>query len=301
MTLQLRPLHPTFGAEILGVDLRRVDDATFAEIEKAWHRYSILLFRNVKWTPEEHVAFTRRLGPMHIMEPPEFNLPGHPEVLVVTNAEKDSKPAGIKRAGWGWHSDGEDKRLPNAGSMLHALELPPVDSDTMYTDTYAAFNGLPDDVRRKIMGRKACFSRARFHEVYYPHLGPLTEAQKAARPDVWHPIARRHPYSGWTSLYIGRWAYRIEGMDDAEAQELIDYLKDFAIRPEHVYRHKWRVGDALLWDNRCTQHCATPWDDSKYTRRMQRTTLEGEVPIMADRPVLRDVPHYEMTRARSTA
>jgi len=157
----------------------------------------------------------------------------------------------------------------------------------MYADTYAAFNALPDDVRRRIMGRKACFSRARFHEVYYPHLGPLTEAQKAARPDVWHPIARKHPYSGWTSLYIGRWAYKIEGMDDGEAQELIDYLKDFAIRPEFIYRHKWRVGDALLWDNRCAQHCATPWDDSKYTRRMQRTTLEGEVPIMADRAVPR--------------
>ena len=157
----------------------------------------------------------------------------------------------------------------------------------MYADTFAAFNALPADVRDRIMGRRACFSRARFHEVYYPHLGPLTEAQKKARPDVWHPIARHHPHSGWTSLYIGRWAYRIDGMPDDEAQELIDYLKDFATRPEFVYRHKWRVGDALLWDNRCTQHCATAWDDSKYTRRMQRTTLEGEVPIMAERAVLR--------------
>ena len=283
MALQLRPLHPTLGAEVLGVDLRHLDDATFAQIVSAWHRYSILLFRNVTWTPEEHIAFTRRLGPLHIMEPPDFNMPGHPEMLMVTNAEKDNRPVGIKRAGWGWHSDGEDKRLPNAGSMLHAIELPPVDSDTMYADTYAAFNALPDDVREKIMGRRACFSRAKFHETYYPHLGPLTPEQKAARADGWHPIARKHPYSGWTSLYIGRWAYRIEGMDDTEAQELVDYLKDFAIRPEFVYRHKWRVGDALLWDNRCTQHCATAWDDTKYTRRMQRTTLEGEVPIIADR------------------
>ena len=83
--------------------------------------------------------------------------PAIPEVLVVTNTEKDDKPIGIKRAGWGWHSDGEDKVLPNAGSFIHALELPPVDSDTMYADTYAAFAALPDDVRRKIMGRRACF------------------------------------------------------------------------------------------------------------------------------------------------
>jgi taurine dioxygenase len=266
---------------------RGVDDATFAEIKDAWCRYSILLFRDVTWTPTQHVAFTRRLGPLHVMEPPEFNLPGHPEILVVSNVEKDNKPIGMKRAGWGWHSDGEDKVLPNAGSFIHALKLPPSDGDTLYADTYAAFAALPVDVRQKIMGRRACFSRARFHEVYYPHLGPLTEAQRKARPDVWHPIARRHPHSGWTSLYIGRWAYRIEGLEDGEAQELIDYLKDFAIRPEFVYRHRWRVGDALLWDNRCVQHCATPFDDSKYQRLMHRTTLEGETPIMADREALR--------------
>jgi taurine dioxygenase/putative 2-oxoglutarate oxygenase len=221
------------------------------------------------------------------MEPLEFNLPGYPEVLVVSNVEKDNKPIGMKRAGWGWHSDGEDKRLPNAGSFIHALELPPADGDTMYADTYAAFTALPDDVRDRIMGRRACFSRARFHEVYYPHLGPLTEEQKKARPDVWHPIARRHPRTGWTSLYIGRWAYKIDGMPDDDAQELIDYLKDFAARPEFVYRHQWKVGDALLWDNRCTQHCATPFDDSKYRRHMQRTTLEGEEPILAEKAVFR--------------
>lgn len=284
MALRLRPLHESFGAEVVGLELRPdVDDATFAEIEAAWRRYSILLFRGVTWTPPQHVAFTRRLGPLHIMEPPEFNLPGHPEILVVSNVEKDNKPIGMKRAGWGWHSDGEDKALPNAGSFIHALKLPPSEGDTLYADTYAAFAALPDDVRRKILGRRACFSRARFHEVYYPHLGPLTAAQRIARPDVWHPIARRHPHTGWTSLYIGRWAYKVDGMADDEAQELIDYLKDFAIRPEFVYRHPWRIGDALLWDNRCVQHCATPFDDSKYHRLMHRTTLEGETPIMADR------------------
>jgi len=288
MALQFRPLHETFGAEVVGVDLARdVDDATFAEIEAAWHRYSILLFRGTSWTPAQHVAFTRRLGPLHIMEPPEFNLPDFPEVLVVSNVEKDNKPIGMKRAGWGWHSDGEDKVLPNAGSFIHAIRLPPSDGDTLYADTYAAFAALPKEVRRNIMGRRACFSRARFHEVYYPHLGPLTEEQKKARPAVWHPIARRHPHTGWTSLYIGRWAYKVEGMDDRDAQELIDDLKDFAIRPEFVYRHVWRVGDALLWDNRCVQHCATPFDDAKHERLMYRTTLEGETPLIAERETLR--------------
>jgi alpha-ketoglutarate-dependent taurine dioxygenase len=288
VTLEIHPLHDSFGAEIVGVDIARDLDAdTFAEVEAAWYRHSILLFRGLDMSPEQHIAFTRRLGPLHIMEPPEFNLPGHPEVLVVSNVVKDQVPIGIKRAGWGWHSDGEDKAFPNAGSFLHALKLPPSDGDTLYADTYAAFAVLPDDIRRRIMGRRVCFSRARFHEVYYPDLPPLTEAQKAARPDVWHPLARRHPKSGWTSLYIGRWAYKIEGMPDAEAEELNRYLQEFATRPEFVYRHQWRVGDAVLWDNRCAQHCATPFDDSKYQRHMQRTTLEGERPIIAETPVLR--------------
>jgi taurine dioxygenase/putative 2-oxoglutarate oxygenase len=286
--LRLRPLHDTFGAEVSGVDLARALDVdTLAAIEDAWRRHSILLFRNVAMTPGQQIAFTRALGPLHIMEPPEFNLPNHPEVLVVSNVEKDNKPVGIKRAGWGWHSDGEDKALPNAGSFLYAIELPPDGGDTLYADTYAAFTALPGDVRERIMGRRACFSRARFHQVYYPHLPPLTEEQRKARPDVWHPIARRHPKSGWTSLYIGRWAYRVEGLDDNEAADLIEYLRDFATRPEFVYRHRWRVGDALLWDNRCTQHCATPFDDATYRRHMHRTTLEGETPMMADRVVLR--------------
>jgi alpha-ketoglutarate-dependent taurine dioxygenase len=288
MPLKIRPLTERFGAEVIGVDIsRELHAATMAEIEAAWFRHSILLFRNVEMTPAQHVAFTRRLGPLHIMEPPEFNLPGFPEVLVVSNVVKDDKPLGIKRAGWGWHSDGEDKAIPNAGSFLYAMKLPPADGDTLYADTYAAFAALPADVRRTIMGRRVCFSRARFHQVYYPDLPPLTEAQKRARPDVWHPIARRHPRSGWTALYIGRWAYQIEGLPDREAEELIRYLQEFATQPEFVYRHKWQVGDALLWDNRCAQHCATPFDDTKYERHMQRTTLEGDVPIAAETPVLR--------------
>ena len=291
MALAFRPLHPTFGAEVIGADLsRNLPDATFDEIDAAWQRYSILLFRNVQMTPEQHIAFTRRFGELHVMEPLEFNLPEHPEVMVVSNIEKDAKPIGIKRAGWGWHSDGEDKVHPNAGSFLYALKLPPEGGDTLYTDTYAAFAALPDDVRSRIMGRRACFSRARFHEVYYPHLPPLTEAQKKARPDVWQPIARRHPKTGWTSLYIGRWAYKVEGMPDDEAAELIEYLKEFATQPRFVYRHQWRVGDALLWDNRCTQHCATPFDDAKYERHMHRTTIEGEIPLMAEKPVPRPQP-----------
>src|SRR5438067_578104 len=196
----VHPLQGEFCAEVLGADLARpMDDATFAEIERAWTRHSILVFRDVRMTPQEQIAFTRRLGRLHIMEPLQYNLPGHPEIFIVSNVEEGGKALGMKRAGWGWHSDGEDKALPNAGSLLHALELPPEGGDTLFADMYGAFEALPANVRNTIMGRRACFSRVRLHHVHYPHLPALGEEDKRSRPDVWHPIARQHPNSGWTA------------------------------------------------------------------------------------------------------
>lgn len=280
--MQFRPLHDAFGAEIIGVpnDLQ-MDDATFHAVEQAWFRHSILLFRGLRMTPEQHVSFTRRLGPLHIMEPLSMNLPGHPEVFVVSNAIKDGKPIGLKRAGEGYHTDGEDKCIPNAGSFLYAIEVPPDEGDTIFVDMYAVHDALPADIRRELEGRRARFSRIDLHHVHYPLLPALTEAQKLDRPDVWHPLLRRHPRTGRTSLYIGRWARDIEGMPEQEGRALIAELQAFAQQPRFAYRHQWRVGDAIVWDNRCTQHRATGFNDDVHVRTMYRTTLEGDVPIMA--------------------
>jgi putative 2-oxoglutarate oxygenase len=282
MQLEFRPLMGRFGAEVVGVDPSlEMDDAVFRQVEAAWYRHSILVFHRLTMTPEQHVAFTRRLGPLHIMEPLDMNLPGIPEVFVVSNATREGKPFGLKRAGEGFHSDGEDKIIPNAGSFLHALEVPPERGDTLFVDMYGVYEALPEDVKRKLVGRRARFSRITLHNVNYPLLPALTEEQKRARPDVFHPLLRRHPHSGRTSLYIGRWACDIEGMPEHEGRELVKWLQEFAQQPSFIYRHRWRAGDAVLWDNRCTQHCATGFDDEKYVRTMYRTTLEGEAPVMA--------------------
>jgi alpha-ketoglutarate-dependent taurine dioxygenase len=115
--------------------------------------------------------------------------------------------------------------------------------------------------------------------VHYPHLEPLTEAQKAARPDVWHPLVRTHPRTGRRALYIGRWACEVEGFSEEEGRELIAELQAFAAEPRFVYTHRWRVHDALLWDNRSTLHCATTFDEARHRRLMHRTTLEGDRPF----------------------
>lgn len=283
MALAVRPLPGGFGAEVSGVDpALRVDDGTFRRIEEAWYRASLLVFRDLSMTPEQHVAFSRRLGPLHIMTPEAFNLPGHPEVFVVSNAEADGKPVGLRRAGYGYHTDGEDKAIPNAGSFLYARQVPPEGGDTIFVDMYAVYDALPEPVKRSIVGRRARFSRISLHHVHYPHLPPLTEEQRRRAPDVLHPLARRHPRTGRTSLYIGRWACDVEGMPEAEGRALVEFLQVFAQEPRFAYRHRWRVGDAVLWDNRCTQHCATGFDEARHVRLMHRTTLEGETPIMAD-------------------
>jgi taurine dioxygenase len=282
MPLEFRPLHGEFAAEVIGApaDLR-VDDATLRAIEAAWFRHGILVFRDLDMTPEDHVAFTRRLGTLHIMVPSDFNLPDHPEVWVVGNAEENGKPLGLRGAGMGFHTDGEDKLVPNAGSFLYARLVPPEGGDTLFADMVAAYAGLPDDVRAKIAGKRARFSRAEMHRINYPNMRPYTEEELRARPDVWHPLARRHGRSGRVSLYVGRWACDIEGVPPDEGRALVAWLQEFAQQDRFVHRHRWRDGDAVLWDNRCTQHCATPFDEARYTRLMHRTTLEGDAPIMA--------------------
>jgi taurine dioxygenase/putative 2-oxoglutarate oxygenase len=280
MALAFRPLSAAIGIEVAGIEPGGpIDAAMFAELERQWLDHNLVLFRGVRMTPAQQVAFTRRFGALHVMTPLQYNHPEHPEIFVVSNVEVDGRPVGMRRVGLGWHTDGEDKASPNAGSLLYAREVPDEGGDTMFANMFAAHDALPDGLRRRIAGRRACYSRVRLHAVHYPHLEPLTEAQRTARPDVWHPLIRTHPRTGRKALYIGRWACEVGGLPEGEGRELIAELQVFAAEPRFVYRHRWQVHDALLWDNRSTLHCATTFDENRYRRLMHRTTLEGDPPF----------------------
>ena len=280
MTLTVRPLSPALGAEVFGVDpAAPLTEAVYGELRGAWLEHGLLLFRDVSMSPRQQINFTRWFGDLHIMPQLEFNLPDYPEIFVVSNVEEDGKPMGMRRVGMGWHTDGQSKRLPNAGSFLYALKAPPEGGDTMFANMTAAYDALPGAMRERITGQTACYSRVRMYPVHYPHIRPLTDAEKAALPDVFHPIARTHPETGRKALYVGRFAWEVMGMARDEGVSLIRELEAFATGPAFVYRHKWRRGDALLWDNRCTMHCATSFDEARYERHMHRTTIEGDVPI----------------------
>ena len=197
-------------------------------------------------TPAQHVAFTRRLGPLHVMEPLEFNLPGYPEVFVVSNVEEDDKPVGMKRAGWGWHSDGEDKVLPNAGSFLYALELPPEGGDTLYADTYAAFAALPERRAREDPGPARVLQPRPLPPRPLPAPGAAdrrAEGKRARRvaPDRAAPPALGLDLALHRPLGVrGRGHARRRG---ARADPVSP--GSFATRADFVYRHRWRVGDAV--------------------------------------------------------
>jgi taurine dioxygenase/putative 2-oxoglutarate oxygenase len=279
MKIAFQPLSNVMGAQVTGINLADpIDDATLAMIRQAWLTYHLLVFRDVDMTPVQHVAFSRRLGELHIMPLAEYNLPGIPEIFVISNIKQNKRYLGMRRVGLGWHTDGEDKPLPNAGSFLYALQVPPEGGDTLYANLHAVYDALPATTKARIEGRRARYSRAQLHAVHYPDLPPLTEAQLAAWPDVYHPLVRTHPETGRKALYIGRWACEIEGLPKAEGRALIAELQAFSTQPQFVYRHQWRLHDALLWDNRCLQHSATGFDESRYQRHMHRTTLEGDTP-----------------------
>lgn len=279
MGISIEPLCEIIGAKVTGVDLGQpLDEHHFNAVRDAWLNYHLLVFPDVQMTPAQQIAFTRRLGDLHTMPLAAYNMPEHPEIFVVSNVKKDGTYVGMRNVGRGWHTDGEDKPIPNAGSFLYARIVPPEGGDTLYANLHAAYDALPTDLKRRIEGRRACFSRERLHHVHYPHLPALTPEQQAAWPDVYHPLVRTHPETGRRALYVGRWACAVEGLPDAEGRELIAELQAFAVQPQFVYRHTWRVHDALLWDNRCMLHCALGFDDMRYERHMLRTTLEGDLP-----------------------
>ena len=172
------------------------------------------------------------------------------------------------------------KRPPNA-SFLFAKEVPPKKGETLFANMYAAYEALSDTMKRRIDGLKINHSRIRAYSIYHPERPPLTDEQQAQVPDVQHPLVRTHPETGRKALYVGGAQHggTVVGMPLDKSADLIEELRAFATQPRFVYTHSWMPGDAILWDNRCTMHCATPFDEDKYRRIMYRTQIAGDIPV----------------------
>ena len=281
MTVQVIPTGAALGAEIRGIDLAEPIDAdTFAAIERAFDEHGVIYFRDQHVTPPQQVAFTRRFGDI------EFNIfgerwsvPGSPEIVVVSNITEDGRPIGVRRAGENWHSDMCYAPRPPRGTMLYALEVPDLFGlplgDTEFASAAAAWDALPEALRRRLDGRRATFDFCGRKRAF-----PPTQAEKDRYPPVTHPIARRHPRTGRTCLYVMRDdCTGIEGIPQEEAEAMIAALADHIVKPAFVYRHQWRQGDLLMWDNCTVQHRAIQDYDMPQRRLMHRTTMDGAAPI----------------------
>jgi taurine dioxygenase len=280
--IRARPLTTHLGAEIHGVDLSRtLSDAQFACILEFFHRHCVIFFRDQVLDAAQLAAFSARFGELDVHHMTEHTLPGLPQVRVLSNVKKDGKAIGISYSGMHWHSDLSYKEKPGLATLLYALECPPTGADTQFVSMYAAYEALPAERRHRLAKLQAVHDRNYRYSSLYPDRPPLSPEQIAKVPPVVHPLVVQHPVTGRATLFVAKEVVSgVVGMEAREARHLIDELEAFATRPEFMYSHKWRVGDVLVWDNRCTLHRATPFE-TRYRRTLYRTQVRGAAPVAA--------------------
>lgn len=273
------------GAEI-AIDLARdLDDATFHEIENAFHDSIVAVFRDQRLTSEQHIEFSRRFGELEIHIVKKYLLPGYPEILLISNIRNEAgEHIGLADAGFTWHTDTSYRRRPSRCSLLYAKEVPHRDGqplgDTVFANTVAAYEALPEGMKRRLIGLKAIHRYSARRRIADSPRPKLTPAQLDETPDIAHPIVRTHPHTGRKALYVTAGeCIGIEGVADDEAVDLIAELDAHCVRPEFLYRHRWRVGDLVMWDNASAMHLAICDYHLPERRLMHRTTVIGAVPF----------------------
>ena len=277
--LKLRPLAGELGAEVLALQATDIDAALFPALYHAFLKHKMLLFRDQDLTPADQVAFARHFGEVQIHVMNQYHGDGHRELYYLSNVDADGRPNGRHpdRGTLAWHTDGSWLRITGQATILFAERVPGKGGDTSFADMYGAYDSLSEREKGRLAKLSAVhnldFSRRRRHGE-----DPMNEAQRRAAPPVDHPIVRTHPQTGRKCLYLGDHAEHIPGMAYEDGRALIEDLNARAIAATTVYRHRWRPGDLMVWDNRCLQHKADEFDTAREIRVIRRCTILGEVP-----------------------
>ena len=255
-TIEVRRLGPQIGVEIRGVDVKTLDDAGFAEIYRAWLAHNVLVVPEQQLEIEDFLRYSRRFGVVVPHPSKSTRHPEYPEItfLGVNKFGPDGQldMAIYRRGAEGWHTDGAYDAEPFKATQLYALAVPSRGGDTFFASMYAAYDALPAPLRARLEGRLGAFTYGGRRKA----TALLDEADRDWTP-VFHPIIRVHPETGRKGLYFdpGK-ILRIEGLDAQESDDLIEELTARMIQPEGEYRHHWRRGDIVIWDNRCSYHKA---------------------------------------------
>ena len=261
-----------FGAEIGDVDLRFLDDDDLARLSAAWNRYGVLFVRDQELTPDDHVRFAERLGPIVVNR---FFRPvdGHPSI-----AEVRKEPTDTTNIGGGWHTDHSYDVEPARGSILYAREIPPAGGDTLYASTTAAYEALSDDFAALLRTLQAFHTNADVFSaeaVYAREVGDRLGNAEAAGQEAVHPVVVAHPETGRPCLYVNPGFTRsIVGWSAEESAMLLDFLYAHIAKPQFQIRFRWTEGAVALWDNRSTWHYAIN-DYHGHRRYLHRITLAG--------------------------
>jgi len=277
--MQITNTENVIGAHVTNVDLARVTDAEFAQIEAAFNERGVICIRDQHLTDPQLLTFARRFGGVEPHFLKHYTVPQHPEILCISNVKENGKDIGHADAGSVWHTDMSYTDRPPRATLLYALEVPMENGralgNTYFSSAAAAYNSLSADMKQRIAGLRA------IHQVAGRRAktgtGQQDQALRKEQPAVVHPVARTHPITGRKCLYVSKGECEgIEGMPEAEALALIDELAEHTIDDRFRYVHQWQVGDLLMWDNCTVQHLATfDYKWPQHRRLMHRVNVGG--------------------------
>jgi alpha-ketoglutarate-dependent taurine dioxygenase len=277
--MSVRRTSAVLGAEIDGVDLRALEDSSFAAIHRAWLDHQVLLFRDQALSDEDLVAFSRRFGALDeapVQETGRRFVDGFPEIYVVSNVVQDGVAIGSLGSGEAvWHTDMSYLPQPPKASVLYAIEVPEEGGDTSFCSMYAAWDELPAGLKRRVADLRVKHDGT-YNSGGYLRQGVAPTGDPRTSPGTVHPLVLVHPETGRRALYLGRRRNSyIEGLPLDESEALLDEVWMHATRDALAWRHRWRKGDLVLWDNRCTMHRRDAFDPQA-RRVMHRTQIKGD-------------------------
>ena len=276
--MNIVPSAATLGATVTGVHLNALSDQEWQAIEDAFHAYAVLVFHGASLSEAEHIAFSRRFGPL---ERTLSQRAKRPEISLLSNVAKSGEIAKpddnlglFLKGNRYWHTDSSFKKVGAKVSLLRALEVPETGGDTEWADMRAAWDALDPGTQQRLEGLDAVHSYA-FSQRKVGGIGLLSKRELDALPPVRQPVVRVNPATGRKNLYVGRHASHIIGMPRKEGQALLARLTEDACQAPRIFRHHWRAGDIVAWDNRCVLHRGHPWPFDQ-SRVMKRTTVAGD-------------------------
>jgi taurine dioxygenase len=271
--VEIRKLTPNIGVEAVGVDVRKLDAAGFRPIYQAWLDGNVLVVRGQDLTIPEFLDWSRRFGRLEPHITRKSRHPDHPEMTVMDNKAAGAQGVSTQTVytrGLGWHTDLTFEKITAKATQLYSIAIPSRGGDTLFANMYNAYDALPPALKARIADLKGAY-------LYGGKVGrsiELLDPADRARPPVLHPLVRVHPETGRKALYLDPLKIvGVDGLSDSDADALVEELKTYMVQPGCDYRHKWQVGDLVLWDNRCSIHSATGDYPPEERRALWRTTI----------------------------